>query len=115
MAGYLLLAGAARSTQFTAINTLGYSDITPDLMSRATSVASVGQQLTMSVGVAAGSTLLALLSAGGAVRVLDFRIVLLAYGAFAILIASAFLHLSPNDGEAVSGHHVDHGQALPDA
>ena len=111
MAVYLLLAGASRSTQFTAINTLGYADITPDLMSRATSVASVGQQLTMSVGVAIGSTLLALLSAGGAVSVLDFRIVLLAYGGFAILIASAFLRLGPNDGEAVSGHHVDHAQA----
>lgn len=107
MAGYLLLTGAIRSTQFTGVNTLGYSDVTPEMMSRATSVASVGQQLTMSVGVAIGSTLLALLSGGGALTVDDFRIVLLVYGGFAILIALAFRSLRPNDGEAVSGHHVD--------
>jgi hypothetical protein len=85
------------------------------MMSRATSVASVAQQLTMSVGVAIGSTLLALLSAGGALTVWDFRIVLLVYGGFAILIALAFRSLSPNDGESVSGHHVEHEQALPHA
>jgi EmrB/QacA subfamily drug resistance transporter len=119
MAGYLLLSGAVRSVQFTSANTLGYSDVTPERMSRATSVASVGQQLTMSIGVAIGATLLALLSGGEAVSVRDFRIVLLAYGVFAILISAAFLRLDPRDGETVSGHHADsrpdHGQSMSDA
>lgn len=48
----LFLGGFFRSLQFTCINALGYADIPNSLMSGASSLASMGQQLTISLGVA---------------------------------------------------------------
>jgi EmrB/QacA subfamily drug resistance transporter len=48
----LFLGGFFRSLQFTCINALGYADIPNPLMSNASSLSSMGQQLTISVGVA---------------------------------------------------------------
>ena len=65
----LLIGGFFRSLQFTSINTLGYADIEPQRMSRATSFASMAQQLSLSAGVATGAILLHLTMAargGGA-------------------------------------------------
>jgi EmrB/QacA subfamily drug resistance transporter len=55
MIAILLLAGFFRSLQFTCVNTLTYSDITPERMSHASSFAAMAQQLgvTLGVGVAA--------------------------------------------------------------
>lgn len=54
----LIVGGFFRSLQFTAINTLAYADVEPDQMSRATTLASVNQQLAISAGVAAGAFIL---------------------------------------------------------
>ena len=54
----LLVGGFFRSLQFTSINTLGYADIEPQRMSRATSFASMAQQLSLSAGVGTGAILL---------------------------------------------------------
>ncbi len=54
----LLVGGFFKSLQFTSINTLAYADIEPRAMSRATSFASVAQQLSMSAGVAVGALVL---------------------------------------------------------
>jgi EmrB/QacA subfamily drug resistance transporter len=115
IAGYLLMTGCLRSLQFTGVNTLGYSDVPPELTSKGTSVASVAQQLSMSIGVAVASAMLAQLAHGGPVTVTDFRIVLVAFGLFAILVAGFFLQLGEADGEAVSGHHAAHHEPLPHA
>ena len=48
----LLAGGFFRSLQFTALNALGYADIDQARMSRATSFASVAQQMSSAVGVA---------------------------------------------------------------
>jgi EmrB/QacA subfamily drug resistance transporter len=48
----LFSGGFFRSLQFTCINALGYADIPQSLMSNASSLASMGQQLTISIGVA---------------------------------------------------------------
>jgi EmrB/QacA subfamily drug resistance transporter len=56
----LLVGGFFKSLQFTSINTLAYADIEPKAMSRATSFASVAQQLSMSAGVAVGALVLEL-------------------------------------------------------
>jgi EmrB/QacA subfamily drug resistance transporter len=47
----LFIAGFSRSLQFTSVQSLGYADIPPPVMSRATSFASMMQQLMQSVGV----------------------------------------------------------------
>lgn len=51
----LLTGGFFRSLQFTSINALAYADIERSQMSRATSLAAVGQQLSLSAGVALGA------------------------------------------------------------
>ena len=53
----LLIGGFFRSLQFTSVNTLGYADIDQQHMSRATSFTSMGQQLSLSAGVATGAIL----------------------------------------------------------
>ena len=48
----LLAGGFFRSLEFTALNAISYADIDPPRMSRATSFASVSQQMSGAVGVA---------------------------------------------------------------
>ena len=55
MIGVLLIGGFFRSLQFTATNTIAYADVEPQRMSRATSLVSVAQQLSISAGVAIGA------------------------------------------------------------
>ena len=71
----LLIGGFFRSLQFTSINTLGYADIDQQHMSRATSFASMAQQLSLSAGVATGAIILHVTMAargGGALAAADF-------------------------------------------
>jgi EmrB/QacA subfamily drug resistance transporter len=51
----LVVGGFFRSLEFTCINTIAYADVDRRVMSRATSLVSVGQQLSMSTGVAVGA------------------------------------------------------------
>jgi len=51
----LIVGGFFRSLQFTSINTIAYADVDYHRMSRATSLAAVAQQLSISVGVAIGA------------------------------------------------------------
>jgi EmrB/QacA subfamily drug resistance transporter len=51
----LLVSGFFRSLQFTSLNTIAFADVDPAHSSRATSLVSVAQQLSMSIGVAAGA------------------------------------------------------------
>jgi EmrB/QacA subfamily drug resistance transporter len=60
MLGLLLVGGFFKSLQFTSINTIAYADIDNKAMSRATSFASVAQQLSLSAGVATGALVLEL-------------------------------------------------------
>ena len=102
---YLLLFGFMRSVQFTCLNTLGYADVPPDMMSRGTSVSSVGQQLSMSFGVAIGATLLGLLvGENGTVTASEFRVVYPLVAILPTLGSLFFLQLLPTDGTQVSGY-----------
>jgi MFS family permease len=56
----LLVGGFFRSLQFTSLNTLAYADIAEPQMSRATTLSSVAQQLSLTFGVALGALLLEL-------------------------------------------------------
>ena len=108
----LLIGGFFRSLQFTSINTLGYADIDPQRMSRATSFASMAQQLSLSAGVASGAIILHLTMAargGGALLAADFEPAFLAVGACAALSALVYLHLPGNAGAEVSGHRSRSG------
>ena len=51
----LVVGGFFRSLEFTAINTVAYAEVEPPMMSRATTLVSVNQQLAVSAGVAIGA------------------------------------------------------------
>src|SRR5699024_4511161 len=51
MIAILASGGIVRSLQFTAVNTLTYADLTSAAMSRASTFASMAQQLAISLGV----------------------------------------------------------------
>jgi len=55
MVAVLLVGGLFRSLQFTSMNTIAFAEVDTRRMSRATSLASVAQQLAISTGVAVGA------------------------------------------------------------
>jgi EmrB/QacA subfamily drug resistance transporter len=55
MLAVLLVGGFFRSLQFTSINTIAYAEVEPRLVSKATALVTVGQQLSVSAGVALGA------------------------------------------------------------
>ena len=108
---YLLVLGFVRSVQLTSVNALVYSDLTPDVMSKATSISSVMQQLSMSVGVAIGAMLLGLLAGpGGNPTARDFIPVFIAIATLPAIAGLAFLRLDPAAGAHVTGHRARIGQ-----
>jgi len=100
--GALLVGGFFRSLEFTALNALAYADVDHDAMSRATSFASVAQQLSLSTGVAIGAAALEAaraLRGGGALQATDFTPAFILVATISALAALQFLRLSPRAGE----------------
>ncbi len=60
----LLAGGFFRSLEFTALNAISYADIDPPRMSRATSFASVSQQMSGAVGVAVAAVCIQVIQIG---------------------------------------------------
>ena len=104
--GVLLLGGFFRSLQFSAVNTLGYSDVPPALMSRATPFASMAQQLAQSLGVGTGALLLHLtlvLRHNAELGPTDFTYAFIGVGLISLCAVPIFLQLSPLSGQAMIG------------
>jgi len=103
----ILLGGFFRSLEFTALNAIAYADVAQTDMSRATSFAAVGQQLSLSVGVAIGAAALELVrhpeAAGGALAATDFPLAFLTVAGISALSAAIFLKLPGNAGENLVG------------
>jgi EmrB/QacA subfamily drug resistance transporter len=105
----LLSGGFFRSLQFTSINTLAYAEIEPQLMSRATTLVSVAQQLSLSTGVAVGALVVETtlrLKHGTAMGAWDFPPAFLAVGALSASAAFVFARLPPDAGAELSGRKV---------
>ncbi|MGQ4272759.1 MFS transporter [Terrihabitans sp. B22-R8] len=103
----LLVGGFFRSLQFTSINALGYSDVSQLLMSRATSLTSTVQQLSLSVGVSIGALTLesAMRERGGTELVAsDFTWAFVVVGVVSASSFLFFLRLPHDAGAEVSGH-----------
>ncbi len=102
----LLIGGFFRSLQFTALNSICYADVPRGSMSNATSFAAVGQQLSLSTGVAIGAAALETARAfhdGGALRAEDFGPAFLFVASISALSLLAFLRLAPNAGDELTG------------
>ena len=102
----LLAGGFFRSLQFTSVNALAYADIERQWLSRATSFASMMQQLSLSMGVGTGALLLHLtLVARGQEHITagDFAPAFFTVALVSALSVLAYLRLSPDAGAEVSG------------
>jgi EmrB/QacA subfamily drug resistance transporter len=106
----LFFCGAARSMQFTALNTLGFADVPAASMSGATTLFSACQQLNAGMGIAFGAVALRAaewLSGHGelaAAGPLQFRIALLLSALLAAAAILDGLRLPADAGADISGH-----------
>ena len=103
----LLAGGFFRSLQFTSLNALGYSDIEPVAMSRATSFAAAAQQLALSLGVAFAAMVLEVsqfLRGSDDLVTRDCSMGFIAVAIVSAIPCLLFLRLAPDAGAEVSGH-----------
>jgi len=105
----LFLAGCFRSLQHTSINTLTFADVPAEQRSSATTLSIMFQQLSFSVGIAVGATVLALSAfLGGRVpgdlALGDFRVTFVVLALLGLGSALRFTAVGPEVGDEVSGH-----------
>ena len=104
--GILLVGGFFRSLQFTSLNTLAYADIDQPRMSRATTLSSVAQQLSLSFGVGLGALLLHFTLAFRGREELgpdDFAPAYFAIAAISLMALLFFVPLPRDAGAEISG------------
>jgi len=107
------LYGAFTSLQYTSMNTLVFADLTEAETSNGSSMASTGQQLAISFGVAAAGLTTAffipvqLHSTPGAM-IHGVHKALMALGALTIVSTVVFARLRPGDGRKVSQQKMEH-------
>jgi EmrB/QacA subfamily drug resistance transporter len=104
----LLVGGFFRSLQFTAFNTLAYGDIPRPRMAAATTFYSTIQQLSLSLGVVAGTLALeasAALRHHAQAQRPDYAVAFALVGGMALLAVPLCARLSADAGDALSGHH----------
>ncbi len=105
----LLAGGFFRSLQMTSINTLSYADVPPAMLSRATSLTSMAQQLSQTVGVASGALFLQLVVAlrgGTELIAADFYPAFIGVAMISLLSVPFFFRMAPDAGAEVSGRPV---------
>jgi EmrB/QacA subfamily drug resistance transporter len=103
----LLIGGFFRSLEFTALNAIGYSDVEQARMSRATSFASVSQQMSQAVGVAVAAASVQGVQWALSDAVLVPRDMQLSFFVVALVSLCSilfFARLGPDAGAEVSGH-----------
>jgi EmrB/QacA subfamily drug resistance transporter len=101
--------GFLRSLQYNALSTIQYAEIGQRDISKATSFASMVQQLCSGGGIAVAALLMqvALVARGAAADALaapDIRAVFVAEACFAVISVFFFRRLRPNAGAELSGH-----------
>jgi EmrB/QacA subfamily drug resistance transporter len=107
----LLVGGFFRSLQFTSINAMAYAEVRPERLSRATSLAAVGQQLSLSTGVALGAAVVEIvlqLKSASTIDASDFPPAFLVVAAISGASALVFWQLPPGAGAELAG-----GASLP--
>jgi EmrB/QacA subfamily drug resistance transporter len=102
----LVMCGFLLSFQFTSYNTIAFDEIDPERMSSASSFYSTFQQLTLSLGICIGATLLhASMASAGRVTpgFTDFSVAFLTVTSISLCSLFANLRFEPNAGREMSG------------
>ncbi|MGH8290124.1 MAG: MFS transporter [Steroidobacteraceae bacterium] len=103
----LLLSGASRSLQFSALTYTTFAEIAPEERSPASVLSSLTMQVANGVGVALAALLLnfsRLLRHAASLAPFDFRLALIAMGVFGALAVFSYAGLAEGTGAEVSGH-----------
>jgi EmrB/QacA subfamily drug resistance transporter len=101
----LLAGGFFRSLEFTALNAISYADVDSPLMSRATSFASVSQQMSGAIGVAVAAVCIQIIQVGFGDATLvarDLSLAFVAVAAISSLSTFIFATLKPDAGSALA-------------
>ncbi len=104
----LFTGGFFRSLQFTAFNTIAYGDIPRDRMSAATSLYATIQQLSLTLGIVTGATMLevsARLHHHASANAADYAWAFLLVSAAALAASPLCARLRDDAGDSLSGHH----------
>jgi EmrB/QacA subfamily drug resistance transporter len=107
----LFSGGFFRSLQFTCINALGYADVPQRMMSNASSLASMGQQLSISLGVAIAALALRVgmtLHHSKTLTAHDIVPAFLLTGGLGLIGSLVFLPLPHHAGAELSGRRGRH-------
>ena len=102
----LLVGGFFRSLRFTSINAIAYAEVRPEQMSRATSLAAVGQQLALSTGVALGAAVVELVLRAkpvATITIADFPLAFAVVGIVSAASALVFVQLPVDAGAELAG------------
>ena len=103
----LLVSGFFRSLQMTGMNAMAYADISSSLMSRASGLASLAQQVWMSLGVGIAALILHLTTAfreHAELTQADVAVAFIFNGFLALVALGFFVTLPANAGAEVSSH-----------
>jgi len=115
--GLLFIGGFFRSLQFTSANALSFADVPQSKMSRATSMTSVFQQLSLSLGISVGAISLQLTMVSQGAKGLElstFHPAFLVVGLISASSAFFFIKMPKNAGEEMSGRRVVTKELAPD-
>jgi EmrB/QacA subfamily drug resistance transporter len=103
----LLVSGASRSMQFSALTFMTFAEIAPEERSSASILSSLAMQIANGVGVALAALLLNFSRAlrhAASLAPFDFRLALVLMGVFGALAVFSYTGLAEGTGAEVSGH-----------
>jgi MFS family permease len=105
------ILGFFTSTQYTAMNTLVYADVTAQETSAASTIASTGQQMSISFGVAGASLIAAYfvpesLRSDPAGLIHGVHQAFIVLGIMTMVSSVVFMQLKRDDGGAISRHKI---------
>lgn len=103
------ILGFFTSTQYTAMNTLVYADVTAQQTSAASTIASTSQQMSISFGIAGASLIAALFvpdthHTNPAAMISGVHQAFIVLGLMTIASSAIFMQLTRDDGGAISRH-----------
>ena len=105
----LVIGGFFRSLEYTSLNTIAYADIDRRRMSRATSLVAVGQQLSISIGVAIGALAVDAtlwLRGDSTITAADFQPAWLVVAAISACACLVFSRMPPDAGASLAHHAI---------
>jgi EmrB/QacA subfamily drug resistance transporter len=111
----LLLGGFLRSLQFTSLSAITYAELEPRQVGAATAMASVAQQVSVSLGVATGAMVLEIsemVSGREQPVTADFAAAFVGVGLVSAMCSVLMLRLPPTAGDEISGRAIPPGEPV---